>query len=120
MSERSGRPPLFDRLVTGLDECIQHARGELDLRVTPAPPPRPRPFRAAEIADLRSRLQMSRVDFARTINVSAKTVQGWEQGDRAPSGAALRFLQVLAAEPEVIRAIVGVDTVAPIGPDAVQ
>jgi hypothetical protein len=42
------------------------------------------------------------------LNVSPKTVQSWEQGDRRPSQAALRLLQVIDAEPKLIFQIVGI------------
>jgi hypothetical protein len=50
---------------------------------------------------------MSQGVFARLLNVSVKTVQSWEQGERKPSHAALRLLQVLAEQPEMVCQIVG-------------
>jgi putative transcriptional regulator len=50
---------------------------------------------------------MSQGVFARTLNVSVKTVQSWEQGERKPSQAALRLLQLLDANPEAVCEIVG-------------
>lgn len=38
--------------------------------------------------------------FAEALNVSSGTVAAWEQGDRQPSGAALRLLEVAATAPE--------------------
>jgi putative transcriptional regulator len=40
--------------------------------------------------------------FARLLNVSVKTVQGWEQGVREPSEAALKLLSIAEKRPEVL------------------
>lgn len=95
---------LYEDLKAGLEEGIRFARGEVTLRVTilPMPPPR---FKAAEVTALRKQLRMSRLAFARTLNVSYRTVQAWEQGRRRPSQAALRLLQVLRDRPEAVESI---------------
>jgi putative transcriptional regulator len=107
MNNGSEHPSFFDRLKSGLEEGIQFARGELDLRTT-ALPDLPPPLAAREVVRLRQQLNMSQRVFARTLNVSPKTVQSWEQGERRPSQAALRLLQVLGARPEVVCQVVGV------------
>lgn len=48
---------------------------------------------------------MSQAVFAATLNVSKKTVQSWEQGWRTPSDVALRMLQVIDRNPEVVRGL---------------
>ena len=106
MSAPSQRQPLFQRLKAALEEGIQFARGELTLRTT-AVPDRPPDFGARDVLRLRQRFHMSQAVFARVLNVSAKTVQSWEQGERKPSQAALRLLQVLAEKPEAVCQVVG-------------
>ena len=93
------RTPLFSRLKNGLKESIAHAKGELTLRTVEtldAPP--------AQVA-------MSQRVFAQMLNVSAKTLQSWEQGVRRPSDASRRLLQVFCEEPEVLCRIVGLPIV---------
>ncbi|HYV39935.1 MAG TPA: helix-turn-helix domain-containing protein [Gemmataceae bacterium] len=107
MSKKSTRPSLFERLKQGLEEGIQFAKGEISLRTTEVEDQRAPTMSAKQIAALRKRLAMSPTTFARTLNVSLKTVQDWEQGERAPSQAALRLLQVLAAQPQMVGEIVG-------------
>src|SRR5262249_41285044 len=107
MSHSPKRSSLFDRLKSGLEEGIRFARGELNLR-TIRGPERPPVLRARDVARLRQQLQMSQSVFARVLNVSSKTVQSWEQGERQPSHAALRLLQILGARPAVVCQIVGV------------
>lgn len=57
---------------------------------------------SAEIARLRKRLNYSQSVFARLLNVSVKTVQGWEQGLREPSDASLKLLAIAKKRPEVL------------------
>lgn len=107
MSKTADRKPLFARLKESLEEGIQFARGELELRTTtlPAPPPE---LRARDVKSLRRRLRMSLSVFARALNVSTRTIQSWEQGRRKPVQAALRLLQVLGARPELVGEVVGI------------
>ena len=42
---------------------------------------------------------MSQAFFAHLLNVSTKTIQSWEQGQRRPSQAALRLIQVFRQNP---------------------
>jgi putative transcriptional regulator len=37
---------------------------------------------------------LSQTDFARLLGVSVRTLQGWEQGRREPTGAAKTFLAI--------------------------
>ena len=50
---------------------------------------------------------MSQAVFARMLNVSTKTVQSWEQGQRRPSQAALRLIQVFRQNPSGLLEVVG-------------
>jgi putative transcriptional regulator len=110
MSKASQRPTLFERLKEGLEEGVQFARGELTLRSTEVPD-RPPALQAQDLIRLRQQFQMSQGVFAQLLNVSPKTVQSWEQGERQPSKAALRLLQILGARPAVVCEIVGLRSV---------
>jgi putative transcriptional regulator len=108
MKSPKGRKPLFERLKTGLEEAILHARGEIALKTTtlemPDPPPQ---LKADEVARLRLESGMSQAVFARLLNVSTRTVQSWEQGARSPSQAALRLIQVFRADPAGVLRVAG-------------
>jgi putative transcriptional regulator len=97
---------LFERLRDGLNEGIQFAQGELELRTTEIPR-RPRTMGGREVESLRRHLKMSQRLFARMLNVSPRTVQSWERGARQPAKAALRLLQILEARPGVVCEVVG-------------
>ncbi len=46
---------------------------------------------------------LSQSEFAAALNISARTLQQWEQGRRSPSGAAETLLRIVARHPEVLR-----------------
>ena len=48
--------------------------------------------------------------FAQVLDVSTKTVQSWEQGQRKPSQAALRLIQVFRQNPSGLLELVGMST----------
>ena len=56
------------------------------------PPPS---YTADTIRSLRERLHVSQGVFAAYLNASVSTVQKWENGEKKPSGAALRLLSVI-------------------------
>lgn len=55
------------------------------------------------IAEVRTRSGLTQTQFASLLGVSPRTLQEWEQGRRAPSGAAKTLLRVAQAHPEVLR-----------------
>jgi putative transcriptional regulator len=111
MNSSKQREPFFERLKTGLQEAIRHARGEITLKTKavelPDPPPSIGP---KALTSLRLENRMSQAVFARILNVSTKTVQSWEQGARKPSQAALRLIQVFSENPNLLLRIAGMST----------
>jgi putative transcriptional regulator len=92
----------FEELKAGLGAAIEHAEGKRkDLRTTTLPRP-PKELTAKEIANLRSRLNVSQAVFARYLNISTKTVQSWEQGHGRPSGASLKLLSIAKKNPKIL------------------
>jgi putative transcriptional regulator len=109
MKSPKSRRPLFDRLKSGLEEGIRHAKGEITLKTTTLElPDRPPVVGAAELTTLRLASGMSQAVFARLLNVSTKTVQSWEQGQRKPSQAALRLIQIFRYNPAGLLEAAGV------------
>jgi putative transcriptional regulator len=47
-------------------------------------------------------LNLSQARFAQLLGVSVRTLQDWEQGRRAPSGAARTLLMIAARNPQVL------------------
>jgi putative transcriptional regulator len=104
------REPFFERLKTGLKEGIAHARGELTLKTVEVPEAPPE-IDAKTLAALREGAAMSQAIFAKVLYVSSKTVQSWEQGDRVPSMASRRLIQLFAEEPGIVCKVVGLPAV---------
>jgi putative transcriptional regulator len=51
------------------------------------------------VADVRAETGLSQSEFARLMGVSVRTLQEWEQGRRAPSGAARTLILIAARNP---------------------
>jgi len=106
MSPRASRPMFLDRsrmrlmaktvpkrnigteVLEGLREL---KRGEIG-RVVSLP----------SVASIRERTGLSQAKFAALLGVSVRTLQEWEQGRRAPSGAARTLLMVAAKNPQAL------------------
>ena len=74
-----------------LEGLRQLKRGEVG-RVINVPP----------VAIIRERTGLSQAKFASLLGVSVRTLQEWEQGRRAPSGAARTLLMVAAKNPRAL------------------
>jgi len=55
-----------------------------------------------EVRSIRKKTGLSQARFAQLLGVSVRTLQDWEQGRRAPSGAARTLLVVAAKNPRVL------------------
>jgi putative transcriptional regulator len=54
------------------------------------------------VAAIRERTGLSQARFSSLLGVSVRTLQEWEQGRRAPSGAARTLLMVAAKNPQAL------------------
>ena len=74
-----------------LDGIRQLKRGNHG-RVSTVPP----------VATIREKTGLSQPKFAHLLGVSVRTLQEWEQGRRAPSGAARTLLMIAAKNPQAL------------------
>lgn len=62
--------------------------------------------KANDIVTARLKSGLSQSQFAAALNISARTLQHWEQGRRQPSGAAETLLKIVARHPEVLKEVI--------------
>ena len=74
-----------------LDGIRQLKRGE-SVRVVNVP----------KVQSIRKKTGLSQARFASLLGVSVRTLQDWEQGRRAPSGAARTFLLIAHKTPSAL------------------
>lgn len=55
-----------------------------------------------EVAEARQQTGLSQAQFAQALCISKRTLQEWEQGRRAPSGAAQALIRIARRHPEVL------------------
>ena len=95
----------FGKIVKSVEEMVAYESGEKPpLRTTRVaiPPKSPIKMSKHRIVGIRKRLHCSRLNFARILNVSPRTLEAWEQGVREPSDAALKLLSVAEKHPEIL------------------
>ena len=54
------------------------------------------------VGEIREKTGLSQSHFATLLGVSVRTLQDWEQGRRAPSGAARTLLMIAAKNPKAL------------------
>ena len=82
------RRSIGQEILEGIRELKRGERG----RVTNVP----------SVTSVRERTGLSQAKFAQLLGVSVRTVQEWEQGRRAPSGAARTLLLVAQKNPRAL------------------
>jgi putative transcriptional regulator len=63
---------------------------------------RGRTINVPSVASVREKTGLSQWRFAELLGVSVRTLQEWEQGRRAPSGAARTLLLIAARNPRAL------------------
>jgi putative transcriptional regulator len=86
----------FETLKESLEDVLAHTQGKLTLHTDDIEIPKPPMiYGEKEIKKIRKKGNYSQGVFAKILNVSIKTVQSWESGERTPSHAALRLLEIV-------------------------
>jgi len=88
---------LGKELIEGMREAVAHAKGE-------ATGARERTIELPDVRAIREDLHMSQSEFAEAYRIPLATLQGWEQGRRAPDATASAYLNVIARLPREARA----------------
>ena len=55
------------------------------------------------VVQARQSTGLSQAEFASALSISKRTLQEWEQGRRAPSGAALALIRIAHKHPSIVR-----------------
>ena len=61
---------------------------------------------SSPVIEARKRTGLSQSQFAALMGVSVRTLQGWEQGRKQPSGAARTLLAIASTNPKALLAVV--------------
>ena len=84
------------------DALFPKKKGVITKRNKYLVPVEPERMSASEIKKLRAKLSLSVSVFASVMNVSPKTVEAWEAGTNEIGGSALRLLDMIKKNPDII------------------
>ena len=84
------------------DALFPQKKGVITKRNKYLQPVIPEKMSGAQIKKLREKLSLSVSVFASVMNVSSKTVEAWEAGTNEIGGAALRLLDMIKKNPDIL------------------
>jgi putative transcriptional regulator len=84
-----------ERLGLKLLQSVREMKAGQAARVTKVEP--------NEVSQARQKSGLSQTEFAEALGISKRTLQEWEQGRRAPSGAAKALIRIAQRHPEVVK-----------------
>lgn len=84
-----------EQFQADLLQSVREMKAGQAARVTTVP--------VSPVTAVRNAAGFSQAQFAAVLGVSRRTLQGWEQGRRQPTGAAKTLLRIAERHPEVLR-----------------
>ena len=98
----------FESMMEGLNEALEYLKGDKtkgrtrvvevkDLNVKPL-----KQYSKEELKNIRLKNNLTQKTFADCFGVSQKTIESWERGDNAPSGASIRLFQLMEKNNNVL------------------
>lgn len=98
----------FEKILKGLNEASAFARGEH----VPGLRAHKVDVKRNAIAAMRLRERLTQSQFAELLGTSLGTLRKWESGERKPSGAAARLIQLMEAQPKIVTQTLGIKPAA--------
>ncbi|MBF0199295.1 MAG: helix-turn-helix domain-containing protein [Planctomycetes bacterium] len=86
---------LFKEFVNSCEEHIEIAQGKKEAYKRTV-------IAKSDVKGIRGKLKITQERFAQLLGVSVWTLRNWEQGRRAPEGAAVTVLKIAEREPEAL------------------
>jgi len=98
----SQRRNLFDELMEGVDAMEQEREGKITLRSHEVEDLPPLEIEAELIRDTRKQMRASRAVFARSLRISLRTLENWEQGRARPNAQAAALILMVRRFPDTL------------------
>ena len=86
----------MERFQNDLEASVRQMKAGKAARVTA--------IEVSAATEARNRVGMSQSQSAKSLGVSVRTLQDWEQGQREPSDAAKTLLRIASQNPEAVKA----------------
>ena len=94
---------IFGEIMEGMEAMRQHGEGKITLRTHEIEDKAFSPVDADTIRNTREKLQLSRGVFARSLRISPRTLEKWEQGRAKPNNQAAALILLVKEYPDTLQ-----------------
>lgn len=91
---------LFDRLVKSAEQMVAIEKSEMQPAQNTVTQ-----FRIPDVKKIRANTHLRQNEFADLLGVSTALVQSWETSRRVPNGPALKLLNIIELQPQIIETL---------------
>ena len=95
-----------DDTLQGLQDMLAYVKGDKTKgrsKILKVPDVLPvKEYKKDDIKRIRTTHQMTQRIFAEIVGVSQKTVEAWETGTNRPTGSAMRVMQLIEADDDIL------------------
>ena len=97
---------IFGDTLQGLQDALEYVKGDKTKgrsKIVVVPDVVPvKDFSKDDIRRIRTDHKMTQRIFAEIVGVSQKTVEAWETGTNRPTGSAMRVMQLIEADEDIL------------------
>ncbi len=99
----NGKRDIFGEIMEGIGAMRQHREGKITLRTHEIEDKPISPVDADTIRNTREQLHLSRGVFARSLRISPRTLEKWEQGRAKPNNQAAALILLVKKYPDTLQ-----------------
>jgi putative transcriptional regulator len=107
-TRHSKKDDLFTDLMEGIAALADARKGKRKLRTHAVSFKPVAPLKPADVVQVRTRLHLTRKQFAVFLRTNPRTLENWEQGRAKPNAQAVLLIRLVSKYPDTVKRLASV------------